>query len=265
MARRNAEGIAATRHSAFFDGLADVARHEQRVGQRDAGQQPAVLAVAGDVVDVGGPVPPESDSASRALGKDQGHQSSHGARPEHGGFHREWPFSCRRLQDVDVARAWGRCDRLIPFNPQSQKQKNPCGRRFPPVRFNRGPTVKPRTSVWPSLRRHAPDVSRPGVHRPRSGRPAERDAADSCAREGRHGFVRRNRQMATIFESSQQQIGDTNFMERRRQPVGRPGVERRQFSDARQIVPSRNRRAREGRRPVQAHPSPPVHHVRRAL
>ena len=42
--------------------------------------------------------------------------------------------------------------------------------------------------------------------------------------------------MATIFESSQQHVGDTNFMDRRRQPVGAPGVERRQFSDSRQTA-----------------------------
>jgi len=40
--------------------------------------------------------------------------------------------------------------------------------------------------------------------------------------------------MATIFESSQQHIGDTNFTDRRKQPAGAPGVERRQFSDSRQ-------------------------------
>jgi hypothetical protein len=40
--------------------------------------------------------------------------------------------------------------------------------------------------------------------------------------------------MATIFESGQQHVGDTNFMERRKQPVGAPGVERRQFSDTRE-------------------------------
>lgn len=42
--------------------------------------------------------------------------------------------------------------------------------------------------------------------------------------------------MATLFEQSQPQIGDTNFMERRREPLGSPGVERRQFSDSRQTT-----------------------------
>jgi hypothetical protein len=40
--------------------------------------------------------------------------------------------------------------------------------------------------------------------------------------------------MASVFEQSQQHIGGTNFTERRREPVGAPGVERRQFSDSRQ-------------------------------
>ena len=40
--------------------------------------------------------------------------------------------------------------------------------------------------------------------------------------------------MATIFEQSQPHVGDTNFTDRRREPVGAPGVERRQFSDSRQ-------------------------------
>jgi len=38
--------------------------------------------------------------------------------------------------------------------------------------------------------------------------------------------------MATIFQA-QESIGDTNFSERRRATAGAPGVERRQFSDAR--------------------------------
>jgi hypothetical protein len=40
--------------------------------------------------------------------------------------------------------------------------------------------------------------------------------------------------MATLFEQSQPHIGDTNFSDRRREPQGAPGVERRQFSDSRQ-------------------------------
>jgi hypothetical protein len=40
--------------------------------------------------------------------------------------------------------------------------------------------------------------------------------------------------MATIFESGPQQIGDTSFLERRKQLAGAPGVERRQFSDSRE-------------------------------
>lgn len=38
--------------------------------------------------------------------------------------------------------------------------------------------------------------------------------------------------MATIFQA-QQTIGETEFAERRQRAAGAPGVERRQFSDAR--------------------------------